>query len=214
MKNKKTDTTRLDVRKSQLTDMPTVPNTATTPSSKVKSDWKDWLALNGPKLLLFARQQTRSQHDAEDVLQDALIRLAQKVEQGTFQGDEDNWLPYLYTSIRRLSIDLGRHEDRRRRREEKSYETESTLSPHEVPDTHWFEAAGADDEIQQMLSQELKNLPSKFAEVINLKIWGDMTFQQIADTLQISINTVASRYRYGLDHLKKSLQKHHDAYQR
>lgn len=177
-------------------------------------DWKEWLILNAPKLLLFARQQTRSQQDAEDVLQDALVRLAQKVEQGTFQGTEENWLPYLYTSIRRLSIDLGRHEDRRRRREEKSYETESTLSPHEAPDIHWFEAAGSDDEIQQILSQELKNLPPKFAEVINLKIWGDQTFQQIADTLQISINTVASRYRYGLDYLKKALQKHHDAYQR
>ncbi len=210
MKNKIEDTSRSPDEKSHSTMHGVSETIPASPSSKI--DWKDWLALNGGKLLLFARQQTRSQQDAEDVLQESLVRLSQKLAQGTFQGTQENWLPYLYTSIRRLSIDFGRQEDRRRRREEKSYETESNLSPHELPDTHWFEAAGSDDEIQQLLASELKNLPPKFAEVINLKIWGDLTFQQIADTLDISINTVASRYRYGLEHLRKALQKHHDAY--
>lgn len=211
MKDKTEDTSRSLTETSHNATMSSMPQTVESQLNAV--DWKEWLALNGSKLLLFARQQTRSQSDAEDVLQEALVKLSQKLAQGTFQGTSDNWLPYLYTSIRRLSIDLGRHEDRRRRREEKSYETESNLSPHELPDTHWFEAAGSDDEIQQLLTAELKNLPQKFAEVINLKIWSDLTFQQIADTLDISINTVASRYRYGLERLRKSLQKYHDTYQ-
>lgn len=210
MKDKIANKTRSLSEKSH-SPMSSMPQTITDPASEI--DWKDWLALNGSKLLLFARQQTRSQSDAEDVLQEALVKLSQKLANGTFQGGSENWLPYLYTAIRRLSIDLGRHEDRRRKREEKSHETESNLSPHELPDTHWFEAAGSDDEIQQLLAKELKELPQKFSEVITLKIWNDMTFQQIADALDISINTVASRYRYGLDKLRKSLQKYHDTYQ-
>ncbi|MFP6881950.1 MAG: sigma factor, partial [Roseibacillus sp.] len=44
------------------------------------SRWRDWLSEHGPKLLLFARQQTRRQEDAEDILQEALVKLAKKVD--------------------------------------------------------------------------------------------------------------------------------------
>jgi len=43
-------------------------------------------------------------------------------------------------------------------------------------------------------------------EVLVLKTWGELTFQEIANTLDISTNTAASRYRYALDHLKKHLK--------
>lgn len=177
-----------------------------------QTEWRDWLQEHGAKLLLFARQQTRTQQDAEDVLQEALVRLSQKLANGSFVGTEDNWLPYLYTSIRRLSIDMGRNQDRRKRREEFVQKDEGALTPHESAEVPWFEAAALDDDIQQVLAVELKKLPEKFSEVISLKIWGEQTFQQIADALDISINTVASRYRYGLEQLKKTLQKHRDAY--
>ena len=72
------------------------------------SRWRDWLEEHGNKLLLFARQQTRRAQDAEDVLQEALIKLARKVEEGSFVGGQEAWLPFLYTQIRRESIDLGR----------------------------------------------------------------------------------------------------------
>jgi RNA polymerase sigma-70 factor (ECF subfamily) len=38
-----------------------------------------------------------------------------------------------------------------------------------------------------------------------LKIWGDLTFDEIARTLDLSSNTVASRYRYALQKLKDSV---------
>lgn len=179
--------------------------------SKPKVGWNVWLGQHASRLLLFARQQARSFEDAEDILQDALVKLAQKVADGTFQGDEENWAPYVYTTIRRLAIDTGRQQDRRKVREEKAHDdVEDGFTPHEATDKHWFTSAGEDSETQELLEEELKKLPEKFAEVIHLKIWGDLTFQQISETLGISINTVASRYRYGLDYLKKALQKHYD----
>jgi RNA polymerase sigma-70 factor (ECF subfamily) len=42
--------------------------------------------------------------------------------------------------------------------------------------------------------------------VLVLKIWNELTFHEIAGALGISQNTAASRYRYGLANLKKSLQ--------
>ena len=46
------------------------------------SRWREWLEAHGGKLLLFARQQTRRAEDAEDVLQEALVKLSKKVEEG------------------------------------------------------------------------------------------------------------------------------------
>ncbi len=165
--------------------------------------WSAWLREHGSKLLLFARQQTRSIADAEDVLQDALVKLAKKEADGTFDGGQPAWLPYIYTSIRRCAIDLGRKEDRRGKRKEKS-EKDKMIQHGGVADP-WFESDGADDESRIYLEHGLKKLHGKFASVITLKIWGELTFAEIGKKLDISQNTAASRYRYGLEALKKHL---------
>lgn len=166
-----------------------------------QSSWEPWLRAHADKLLLFARQQSRSMEDAEDILQDALVRLARKVAEGEFIGGEEAWLSYVYASIRRLSVDVGRSEDRRTRREELSNggmeETECSYP--------WLKSESGDEELRELVESQLKKLPPKFSEVIVLKIWGDQTFQQIADSLNVSLNTVTSRYRYGLDLLRKAM---------
>ena len=164
--------------------------------------WGDWLAEHGSKLLLFARQQTRRHEDAEDILQEALVKLARKVEEGEFFGGQEAWLPFLYTQIRREAIDLGRRNDRRQRREEVVAEREQLEDDGEEA---WFESAGYGDERREMLEAALRELPRKFSEVIVMKIWGGRTFAEIGETLDISMNTAASRYRYGIEALRKRL---------
>lgn len=173
-------------------------------SHLVASPWIDWLATHGEKLLLFARQQTRSIHDAEDVLQQALIKLARKIEENTFVGTQDSWLPYMYTQIRRESIDLGRKEDRRRIREYKATGEENIRTP-------WFEASTNHDDSNELLTLALQEIPQKFGEVITMKIWGERTFAEISEILDISLNTAASRYRYGLEALNKKLKASRDS---
>lgn len=173
------------------------------PAHPANAEWRDWLREYGPKLLLFARQQTRSQEDAEDILQDAVVKLVDKVNKQEFVGGSDAWQAYLYTTIRRLAIDLSRRIDRRRKRED----VVSTEADHERVQHPWFEGDSSDEEIREQLEEKLKQLPSKFAEVIVMKIWGEKTFAEIGEALEISQNTAASRYRYGLEALKKSLAK-------
>lgn len=177
--------------------------TSVTAQLKTEMTWGAWLKEHGSKLLLFARQQTRSIADAEDVLQDALVKLARKVGENTFDGGQQSWLPYLYTSIRRCAIDLGRKSDRRGKREEKveierQYETGGKFDP-------WFDSDAAGEESRGYIEQGLKELPEKFSEVIVMKVWGERTFAEIGEALNISQNTAASRYRYGLEALRKQL---------
>lgn len=182
---------------------PVAPLSVVSEELPAASAWREWLELHGPKMLLFARQQTRSLEDAKDVFQDALVKLVEKVNSGEFVGGQDSWQPYLYTAIRRLAIDLSRRDDRRKRREDNvtaDAETEQYEAFHP-----WFESESSDDETRAQLENSLKELPEKFAEVITMKIWGERTFAEIGETLGISQNTAASRYRYGLEALKRSL---------
>lgn len=166
------------------------------------SRWRDWLQEHGGKLLLFARQQTRRPEDAEDVLQEALVKLAKKEDEGTFVGGQEAWLPFLYTQIRREAIDMGRRNDRRKKREDTVVEDEKIV---ETGEAHWFEGGGYEEERKTILERALKELPKKFSEVIVMKVWGGRTFAEIGEILDISMNTAASRYRYGVEALRKRL---------
>ena len=153
--------------------------------------------------MLFARQQTRSIADAEDVLQDALVKLARKVEEGSFLGGQDAWIAFIYTQIRREAIDLGRKDDRRRKREENVVRDDHSLGRDiEMP---LFEGGASQSETRRILIEGMKVLPKKFSEVISMKLWGERTFAEIGEALDISLNTAASRYRYGIEALRKQL---------
>lgn len=185
--------------------MASTPKHVKLANAKVEktSRFRPWLEEHGSKLLLFARQQTRSLADAEDVLQDALVKLARKVEEGTFVGGADAWLAFIYTQIRREAIDLGRKDDRRRKREENVFKDERSLGLD--IDMPMFEDEENQDETRRILIEGMKILPKKFSEVISMKLWGERTFAEIGEVLDISLNTAASRYRYGIEALRKQL---------
>jgi len=178
-------------------------NSFTAHHQQSQSSWRNWLQEHVNKLTLFARQQTRSFEDAEDVLQNALVKLSKKLREGTFIGDQTSWMPFMYTQLRREAIDLGRKNDRRKKREQFSYEDEKIhRGEFETP---LFESSSMEGELKSILEKTLKELPTKFAEVISLKIWGEKTFAEIGEILNISQNTAASRYRYGVESLRKKL---------
>lgn len=151
--------------------------------------WKSWFARHGAKLLLFARQQARNPHDAEDLVQESFVRIWR------LYGHTGEVAPGLvYRAIRRLAIDWARSIDRRIIREQKTFEL--------TPFSSAFEDNLEKDERQQALLRAVDRLPDQQKEVLTLKIWGELTFDEIARTLDISLNTVASRYRYALQKLK------------
>lgn len=166
-------------------------------------DWGTWLKEYGPRLLLFARQQSRSEEDAEDIMQEALVRLVQKHNEGSFVGDQQQWLPYVYTSIRRIAMDYARSADSRTGREQMMYHDMEASQDANI----WLRSDQDHEVLCTHVNDQLKRLPKKFSEVIVLKIWGEQSFQQIALELEIPLNTVASRYRYGMSQLRESFMK-------
>ena len=152
------------------------------------SDWEQWLACHAPAFLLFARQQARCEADAQDLVQEAVIESWQRQAEGAPPP-----LGLVFATIRRRAIDLGRSQDRRTGRE--------LAANLEAPQC-WFDSSVEDRERSRLIQQAMSNLAEIYREVIVLKIWGDLTFAQIAEVLAIPANTAASRYRYGLAGLR------------
>src|SRR4051812_21492704 len=157
--------------------------------------WKQWLEAHGPKLLLCARQWTRSLADAEDVVQEAFVRYWR--HQRHLPGDPQ---ALLVTSIRRAALDHARRQARRTAREEKSdgglEEREGVFEPQ----------PGENADRRSEIEAALERLPAGQREVLVLKIWNELTFDQIGTALDIPPNTAASRYRYALAALRKELK--------
>jgi DNA-directed RNA polymerase specialized sigma24 family protein len=84
----------------------------------------------------------------------------------------------------------------------------------ELESHRWFERAPEEPPAERAAMRCLARLPVEQREVIVLKVWHERTFQEIGELLSISPNTVAGRYRYGLQKLKACLKGHRDEYAR
>jgi len=144
---------------------------------------------HGPKFLLFARQQTRFGVDAQDLVQEAVVECWRRQAIGAPPA-----AGLVFATIRRRAIDLGRSADRRAGRE--------AAAARESPDG-WFDSSLEERERDQLIQEAMNALPDIYREVLTLKVWGELTFAEIADILEIPPNTAASRYRYGLAELRK-----------
>ncbi len=158
--------------------------------------WKDWLDESAPRLLAYARARCNNAQEAEDLLQDALIKLWGYQEE---RGHQPPDLPLAFSVMRYLGLDHGRRKGRQEKRNQK-------IVLFQKDQDHWLDPALEETEEAQLLRSEVELLPEKLREVLTLKIWGGLTFAQIGDLLKVSHNTAASRYRYALEQLQKKLK--------
>lgn len=163
----------------------------------VATEWKQWLAQHGPRLLLFARGWSNCRQDAEDLVQEAVLRLW---NYQTDKGAKPPDLPLAFSTIRFCGLNHYRSETRRRHREE------SVVYLNDFQDV-WLDPVLEEDEEAMLLRQAVERLSPKLREVVVMKTWSGLTFAEISETLAISPNTAASRYRYALDQLAHELRR-------
>jgi RNA polymerase sigma-70 factor (ECF subfamily) len=137
-------------------------------------------------LVLYGRALGLSHSEAEDVLQETFIALMQK------SGPPEQPENYCVRSFRNRALNYRRGFWRRVARELES--------------RRWFERASNETPQEQAAMRCLADLPAEQREVIVLKIWHEYTFDEIGRLLDVSPNTAAGRYRYGLQKLRTCLR--------
>ena len=143
--------------------------------------WASLFEMCQAALLLLARQYTRCHADAEEVVQEAILR----VIRGSQQPPADP-KAYLFAAVRNTALDFVKRENRR-----KNHEAKAAQNPNAE---QMFECPLQRHERRAALEAALQALPEDQREVVILKVWGDLTFPQIAQALDTNENTAASRY--------------------
>ncbi len=162
--------------------------------------WKGWLREHSARLYAYARQRAATREDAEDMIQDALIRLWHYQEE---RNNEPPDLPLAYSVLKFIAMDHGKKQGRKKRKED------AIIFLHDRDD-HWLDTSMEEDEEADILRRAVDTLSEKLREVLTLKIWGGLTFQEIAESMAISPNTAASRYRYALEQLQRKLETYQE----
>jgi RNA polymerase sigma-70 factor (ECF subfamily) len=133
-----------------------------------------------------------SRHDAEDVLQTVFLRIVRKRHRLAKARRPD---AYVYKIARNEAFSFISR--RKRERKVKAANESWLIVPEEKQETN---------ELAEQMQAALVRLPQSQREVIIMKIYRQKTFLEIARLLGLSQNTVASRYRYGMEKLRTLLE--------
>jgi RNA polymerase sigma-70 factor (ECF subfamily) len=150
-----------------------------------------------PRLFGLALWRTGSKDDAADVVQDVFVRVA---EQGARLAKVRNPRAWLMTVTNRAAIDVTRRRSR--------HQTEL------LEDCAYLTVADDDGERTldaTQVSALLAGLPDTHRVVIYLKHFAGCTFAEIGDIVGVPKFTAASRYRNGIQKLRKLLEGDHEA---
>ncbi len=164
----------------------------TDPTPPLELDWEQLYDQHVKQLVLYARQWLPSMSDAEDAVQDAFVRLIKSPKQF-----DERPVPILYQAVKWAALDRIRSSERRQKREE--------ISTMDYEPISLFEDNLEKRERNEALARSMQELPEEQREVLHMRVWGELGFREIGESLGISINTAASRYRYALKKLGELL---------
>ena len=150
----------------------------------------------------------KDRYVAEDLLQDSFIKAVRTIKSGRY-NEEGKFLPWMLRIAHNLAIDYFR--------KDKRYPVIVMEDGSKVFNTLEFAEDPVENkqikmETHQMLRQLIQELPEAQKEVLIMRHYMQMSFQEIADSTGVSINTALGRMRYALINLRKRMQQTSIAY--
>lgn len=150
----------------------------------------------------------KDKYVAEDLLQDAFIKVVNTIRAGRY-NEEGKFLPWILRIAHNLAIDHFR--------KAKRYPTIVMEDGSKVFNTldfaeDSFESLQIKSDTSALLKKLIQELPEVQKEVLIMRHYMEMSFQDIAESTDVSINTALGRMRYALINLRKKMQQTNTAY--
>lgn len=145
---------------------------------------------------------------AEDLLQETFVKAINTIKEGRY-NEEGKFLPWITRIAHNLSIDYFR--------KEKRYPTLVLEDGSKVFNTLEFaedsvESYQIKQDTHSKLRELIQELPEAQKEVLIMRHYMEMSFQEIAESTGVSINTALGRMRYALINLRKKMKHYNIAY--
>jgi RNA polymerase sigma-70 factor (ECF subfamily) len=139
---------------------------------------------------------------AEDIFQETFLRVIHTLQKGKYE-ENGKFLPWVIRIARNLSMD---HFRRTKRMPMITSSEEDDVFANMLLDASNSEESVIKDQSKYGLRDLIKQLPAEQKEVLILRHYGDLSFKEIADVCNCSINTALGRMRYALINLKKMIE--------
>lgn len=146
-----------------------------------------------PKLLCYAYYRLGNEADAQDAVQDAFLRMTQKLSDSS--GEIGNLKCYVFRILSNLCSSRMAHD----------YRVHTISIDNQLNVAATGEEDNREEEFKR-ISRLLDTIPEEQAEVIKLRIYGNNSFAEIAEILSVPLPTVKSRFLYGLTKLRRAMK--------
>ncbi len=146
---------------------------------------------------------------AEDIFQETFIKVINTLKLGRY-NDEGKFLPWVIRIANNMVIDHFRREKRS--------PTVVDSEGYDIFELLDFAEDAVDDKMVKKqqdidLKRIIQMLPDDQKEVLIMRHYCNMSFKEIAEVMDVSINTALGRMRYALANLRKMIEEHNIAFQ-
>jgi RNA polymerase sigma-70 factor (ECF subfamily) len=140
---------------------------------------------------------------ADDIFQDTFIKVIKTLKSNSY-NEEGKFLPWVMRIAHNLIVDHYRKNKKMPMlRETEEFSIFSILSDNSLN----VEGRIITDAIEKDLQKIIQELPTDQKEVLEMRIYQDLSFNEIAELTGVSINTALGRMRYALMNLRKIIEK-------
>lgn len=160
------------------------------------------------KIYRFIYLKLRDRDLADDIFQEAFVKIINTLKLGNY-NEEGKFLPWAMRISHNLVIDHFRKSSKVKMISESSSSKDdfNIFSILAVQDKN-VEQGIIYEELENQMVDLIEYLPRTQREIVKLRIFQDMSFKDIAEMEEISINTALGRMRYALINLRKLIEKH------
>ena len=151
--------------------------------------------------------KVKSTELAEDLFQDTFIKIINTLKTGKY-NEEGKFRPWALRIANNLIIDYFRKNSSRKMISESSSnsDTFNVFTHMECDSTPWIQQV-MQNELYEELVSGIEFLPAAQRELIEMRIFKGMSFKDIAEEKEISINTALGRMRYAIQNLRKMIEE-------
>jgi RNA polymerase sigma-70 factor (ECF subfamily) len=155
------------------------------------------------QLFKFIYMKVKDVDLANDIFQDTFIKVIQNVKSGKY-NEEGKFLPWATRIAHNLVIDYFRKQSKVRIFSERnSFNEDFGIFQRIASEEKNYLQEKSSEELHAQLLQMLFHLPKVQREIVEKRIFQDLSFKEIAEAENISINTALGRMRYALINLRK-----------
>jgi RNA polymerase sigma-70 factor, ECF subfamily len=144
---------------------------------------------------------------ANDIFQESFIKVVQNIKAGKY-NEEGKFLPWATRIAQNLVIDYFRKQGKVRVFSERNtFNEDFGIFQRIACENKNYLQQKSSMELDQQLVELMNHLPKVQREIVEMRIFQDLSFKEIAESEKISINTALGRMRYALINLRKMLEE-------